>query len=258
MEHYNAKLLMNGIWQITDYSDGLHPTVDMYLIEGTDRALLIDAGDSESDLKEFVSKITSKPVDLCITHGHGDHAMAFSQFERVYMSHKDIDILKSLFHMDIDETMVHDLQGGEVFDLGNSKIEVIALPGHTFGSMVLLDSDRQLLFTSDGLGSGGLWMQFSHCTSIETYGNNVRNLEERLEPMNDLKLFVGHDCQRGLDYGKEYIRDMRILAEMIVSGDIIGKPTENPEDFFGGLSVSYGLISELIYKPNNILTKREN
>lgn len=258
MEHYKAKLLMKGIWQITDYADGIHPTVDMYLIEGSSRALLIDAGDSNSDLKGFVSKLTDKPVDLCITHGHGDHAMAFSQFERVYMSHKDINILKTLFQMNIDETMVHDLQGGEVFDLGNSKIEVIALPGHTLGSMVLLDSDRQLLFASDGLGSGVLWMQFSHCTSIEEFANKVQNLEKRVEAMNDLKLYVGHDCQQDLGFGKQYIADMRILAERIVSGEIIGKPTENPDDFFGGLSASYGLISELIYKPDNIFTKRGN
>lgn len=31
-DHYKSKLLMEGIWEITDYSDGINPTVDMYLM----------------------------------------------------------------------------------------------------------------------------------------------------------------------------------------------------------------------------------
>jgi glyoxylase-like metal-dependent hydrolase (beta-lactamase superfamily II) len=243
---------MQGVWQITDYSNEVDPTVDMYLIEGSDRALLVDAGDSKGDLKGFIRELTEKPIDLCITHGHGDHAAAFSQFENVYLAHKDIHILQTLFGFDIDKSMLHDLRGGEMFYLGGCMIEVIALPGHTQGSVVLLDSERQLLFTSDGLGTGVLWMQLPHCTSIDAYAKELNKLEKRVENMKDLKIFSGHDCQRFLGYGKKYITDLRILTEGIVSGDIVGKPTENPDDFFGGLSASYGLVTDLIYKPNNI------
>lgn len=250
--NYKSKLLMQGVWEITDYSDGINPTVDMYLIEGKDRALLVDAGDSKGDLKGYISELTEKPIILCITHGHGDHAAAFSQFSNVYMPYKDINILQTLFDFDIDEKMVHDLRDGDIFDLGDCILEVIALPGHTQGSIVLLDSERQLLFTSDGLGSGVLWMQLPHCTSIEAYSKELYKLEKRVEEMNNLKLFVGHDCQRSLGYGRQYITDMRRLTEKIVVGEISGKPSENPDDFFGGLSASYGLISEILYKPNNI------
>lgn len=251
-EHYYSKLLMEGVWEIIDKPDGLHPSVDMYLIEGNDRSLLIDAGDSNADLKGYISQLTDKPVDLLITHGHGDHAAAIAQFERVYMPHKDIDILNSLFGFKLNETMVLDLQGGEVFDLGNCKIEVLALPGHTYGSVVLLDAKRQLLFTSDSLGSGSIWMQLPHSTSIEAYVKELHKLEKLVEGMDQLKVFVGHDCGRSLGYGKQYIKDVRILAEKIISGEIIGKPTMDKSNFFGGLSASYGQMSEFIYKPNNI------
>lgn len=255
--YYKSKLLMPGVWEITDYPNKTKPFVDMYLIEGSERALLIDAGDSKGDLKGFIRGLTDKPVTLCITHGHEDHAVAFSQFENVYLSHKDIHVLQTFFKFNIDETMVHDIQDGDVFDLGGCLIEVIALPGHTQGSVVLLDNERQLLFTSDGLGSGGLWMQLPHSTSIEAYVKELYKLEERVKDMDNLQLFVGYDCQQALGFGKQYITDMRILAEKIVSGEIIGKPTENPDDFFGGLLASYGQVSALIYKPDNILENKD-
>lgn len=245
---YVSKLIMDGVWQITDKPEG----TDIYLIEGSNRSLLIDAGDSNADLKTYVRQLTDKPIDLIITHGHGDHAGAMNQFDNVYMSHKDIDILNSLFGFTLDETMVIDIKGGEVFPLGDCNIEVIALPGHTYGSVLLLDAKRQLLFTSDALGSGGIWMQLPHCTSIEAYARELRNLEKLVEPMNDLKIFVGHDCQRMLGFGQQYITDIRILADKILSGEIVGRPTEDKSEFFGGLTASYGQMTNFVYKSNNI------
>ena len=254
-EFYSSKLLMKGIWQITNKPDGVHSYVDMYLIEGSSKALLVDAGESNEDLIGFIRTLTEKPVDLLITHGHGDHAAAFAQFDRVFLSHQDIDILNTIFGYNMDETMVINLQGGEVFDLGDCKLEVIALPGHTYGSVVLLDAERQLLFSSDSLGSGGIWMQLPQCTSVEAYAGELRRLEQRVEGMDHLQIFVGHDCQRSLGFGKSYLQDVRTVAEKIVSGEVIGRPTENKDDFFGGLFASYGQMSEFIYKPGNIHMK---
>lgn len=157
-EHYFTKLLIPGVWEITDKPDGINPYVDMYLIEGSHRALLVDAGDSNGDLMGYLRKLTDKPIDLLITHGHGDHVAGMAQFEKVYMSHKDIGILNTFTGFNVDKSMVVDLHDREIFDLGHCKIEVIMLPGHTYGSVVLLDRERQLLFTSDSLGSGTIWM----------------------------------------------------------------------------------------------------
>lgn len=74
--------------------------------------------------------------------------------------------------------------------------------------------------------------------------------------MNELRLFVGHDCQQLLGFGKQYITELRIIAERIVSGEVVGTPTEDQSDLFGGLSASYGQMSGFIYKPNNIFIER--
>ena len=45
----------------------------LYLIEGNERAILIDAGTKIADLDKIVAGITSKPVTLVATHVHPDH-----------------------------------------------------------------------------------------------------------------------------------------------------------------------------------------
>ena len=44
----------------------------LYLVEGDDRALLIDAGTRIPELDKIVAKITSKPVTMMLTHAHVD------------------------------------------------------------------------------------------------------------------------------------------------------------------------------------------
>lgn len=253
---YISKLLMPGVWQITDRPQGEFG-VDMYLLEGSSKALLIDAGDSKADLAGFIGGLTGKPVEVVIAHGHGDHTAGMDQFRQVYMSHKDIESLNSMFGTGLSESDVIDLKGGEVFDIGTYKIEVIAVPGHTPGSVVLLDRERQLLFTSDALGSGSVWMQLPESSPIEAYAAELRKLVDYLAEFDRLKVFVGHDCQRNLGYGMQYIKDVLACAEGIVSGEITGTPTEDKSELFGGLSASYGQMTGFIYKADKIYLRKQ-
>lgn len=61
----------------------------MYLVEGTEKAVLIDTGSGIGSLKARVEQLTDKPVIVLVTHGHVDHAMGAAEFENVYMSHED-------------------------------------------------------------------------------------------------------------------------------------------------------------------------
>ncbi len=252
-EYYYDRLIMDGVWEISDKTDGLQTSSIIYLIEGSDRALLIDAGNSNGDLAGHVKKLTDNPVDLLITHGHGDHTAGMFEFESVYMSHKDISILNDNFGYQLNETMVKDLYSGMSFELGGCLLEIIELPGHTPGSMLVLDRQRQLLFSSDALGSGIIWMQLPLSSPVETYANKLRDLEELVETMEDLRIYAGHESQHPMGFSRQYITDIRILAERIVSGEIVGTPTKDQSEIFGGLSASYGEMKGFIYKPDNIL-----
>ena len=58
----------------------------MYLVEGSERAVLIDTGSGFGSLKACVDGLTDKPLTVLCTHGHVDHALGAAEFEEVYIS----------------------------------------------------------------------------------------------------------------------------------------------------------------------------
>ena len=57
----------------------------MYLLEGEEKALLIDTGWGAGNLRTFVEKLTDKPVIVTNTHGHLDHSGGNGEWESVLM-----------------------------------------------------------------------------------------------------------------------------------------------------------------------------
>lgn len=171
----------------------------MYFVEGNDRAVLIDTGYGFGDLKGFVDGLCDKPYDVLISHGHLDHANGAGQWDKVYMSHKDIDLYHTRssvedrkenlrkFVPDIDSyedayfPPVHgddfvDLKDGDDFDLGGVTVHTIAAPGHTKGMLVfLVKEDRTILF-GDACGVFTLFVT-DEATSLEEYVTSLSTLK---------------------------------------------------------------------------------
>lgn len=61
----------------------------LYLLEGNDRALLIDAGTHITDLNKVVASITDKPVILVATHVHPDHIGSAGYFSQLRLNPAD-------------------------------------------------------------------------------------------------------------------------------------------------------------------------
>lgn len=79
---YTAWQAKEGTWFI-NFMNG---TENMYLLEGSEKALLIDTGYGAGNLRAFVEKLTDKPIIVVNTHYHPDHAAGNGEFEEVYMS----------------------------------------------------------------------------------------------------------------------------------------------------------------------------
>ena len=184
----------------------------VYLLEGDDRALLIDAGAWMPHLAETVAKLTDKPVMLALTHGHGDHVGGVISFPEVWISPADTSMIgQGARHYGIKVNLLSD---GEIIDLGGRQIEVLATPGHTSGSITFFDKERGYGFSGDAFGS----------TNLLLFTNSFRTLANTLDrtlayvKANDIKiLYPGHyhgDNPETL----QRLLDMKRMTQEVLSG----------------------------------------
>ena len=173
----------------------------MYLVQGTERAMVLDAGlfdvNDQAQLYEAARKIVgpNKPIDLVIGHPHGDHVKMTHQFmceenskldAKVYVNERGIDVLREYVEQfgvasgmfaDKDAAdaayaaQLKTLKNGDVHDMGGTKFNVIELPGHQVAGIMLFDTATGNLFTTDQVGNNrahitdSFWMQFANLSS---------------------------------------------------------------------------------------------
>jgi glyoxylase-like metal-dependent hydrolase (beta-lactamase superfamily II) len=191
-----------------------------YLVAGEKRALVIDTGTGFYDMKELIGRLTSLPYDVVVTHGHPDHAGGVGQFDTVYMHPADVGAAKRLTYEgavqygEIMWNMAIGYRGvwgytpadarrftklpefkplgeGTVFDLGGRKLTVYEVPGHTLGSVVLIDDKSRILFSGDAAnGNVG-----ANATSVSTLLRGLiklRNLRSAYD-----RQYTGHTSYAG-------------------------------------------------------------
>jgi len=201
--------LQEGLWVIETTDNA-----SMYILEGKDKAMLIDTGTKCEKLDEVVRHITNKPLYVVLTHMHADHAGNIEPFADIYYHPADTLLLSRLKPY---KGNVHYVKDGDIFDLGGKKIEVKHMPGHTPGSIVLIDRADGSCFSGDAFGSGLVWLQLWPFSPIETYIQSCRKMEQL---MNEgiTKIYCGHypHVKKALD--KQYIINMKLLATAINKG----------------------------------------
>lgn len=220
----------------------------MYLIEGDERAVLVDTCLGVGHLREFVEKLTNKPLTVILTHGHIDHAMGAPDFDCVYMNPSDREIYEEM--SDIEDRKGYiaannggklpdftaddyvapfpvsflELKDGDVFDLGGLHLDVFALPGHTKGSMVVLIREEKILILGDACNTATFLFDKNSLT-VEDYKENLISAGSRLEGTYERVFLSHHDMETSPDIISQVIR---------VCDDILaGKADDIPFEFMG-------------------------
>jgi hydroxyacylglutathione hydrolase len=238
---FTTKQVAEGVWRIDD-----HGNDNMYLVEGRDKALLVDTGLGVADLAGFVKSLTALPVIVVNTHGHPDHAGGNPQFRQAYAHPSDFELIKRFFAgdyrantvrrillespglaslilrdtMDLKIPLLLPATQGTVFDLGGRKLEVIETPGHTSGSICLLDAENKLLFTGDN-DNTLVWLFLKDCLPLETYLQTLQSLKQRAGEFETL--LPGH----GDPLDKTFIDEQIVCAQNILSGACKGEPYQS-------------------------------
>ncbi len=154
----------------------------MWLIEGPEKAMLIDTSFGIGKLKELCQEITGgKPVIVANTHCSCDHSYGNCQFEKAYchelqvpdmnwkqdpklwdyLINEDGSFLCVPFQKeDIIPFKQYEVIGvpdGYQFDLGQSyEIELIWTPGHQPGHAAFLDKQGRFLIGGDCINCGAI------------------------------------------------------------------------------------------------------
>lgn len=227
MVSFTKEKVSSRILRIRDGSD-----VCMYLVEGTQRAALIDTGYGIGDLKGYVESLTDKPYDVYITHGHVDHAAGAGQFGQVFMNSADEEVYRKHCTIEFRKQMLENkpelqlteadfikqrtepfspLEDGEINDLGGVSLHWIGVPGHTHGTMVFLVPEERAIMFGDACGVGVL-LVMPESADVETYLHSLEKLQ-MFETQYDIVLRQHGTCTSPKSVLEDNIENCRnILA----------------------------------------------
>ena len=113
------------------------------------------------------------------------------------------------------------MKDGGVIDLGDREIRVIHIPGHTPGSVALLDVGGRVLISGDTMQEHGRIFMFGGRRDMGAY---IKSLD-RLEGMKDLfdEIWPSH---ADIPVSPAVMPKLRAGALDILAGRIVGKPGE--------------------------------
>lgn len=147
--------------------------VRFFLLEGTEKALLIDTGMTTENAREIAESITKLPLELLNTHADPDHIGGNKGFENFYMSPME----EENFRMHGGKGNIVPVKEGDVIELGNRSLKIIDLPGHTPGSIGILDMKNRVLIGGDSVQDGDIFM-FGPMRNISKYISSMKHLKD--------------------------------------------------------------------------------
>ena len=181
---------MNDVIKVTQINDRVYLLDEAghatgYLIVGQHQAAVIDTMNGEGDILKAVKDITDLPVFVINTHGHGDHFFGNIYFDKAYLHPADLPLVEMFlsfegateYFKEKNRTLppFSPIKGGDTFDLGGATLEIIDIPGHTPGGILVLLKEDRLLFTGDSINRH-LWMQLDGCLEMGEYAKVLENL----------------------------------------------------------------------------------
>jgi hydroxyacylglutathione hydrolase len=256
---FSVKEIFPKVWLIDD-----HKAVNVYLIEGQDSSLLVDTGTGAADFFSQIKMLTDKPLIIVNTHGHSDHAEGNYQFSKVYIHSSDSsaarlcasresrkeaakEMLRGAVPTPGDiykgkeiHSILADVKNGYIFFLGGRQIQVIETPGHTPGSVCLLDKEDKLLFSGDN-DNTAVWLFLPESRPLSVYLKTLQTLYGRISEFDTF--LPGH----GIPKRSDFIMDQIMCIKSILNHTC---KSESYDTFagkamlcqYGRASVAYNLV----------------
>ena len=226
-------------WQVKDatwFISFMGGSQCMFLLEGEEKALLIDTGWGAGNLKEFVETLTDKPLVVVNTHFHPDHSAGNGEFEEVFVSSSwEIDApsvysegagpfdISALPHPDYKKSILKDQ---DQIDLGGRIVTVFDVkPAHCNSSLYFYDEKEKMFFTGDEIESTQTLMYDNSNNPNAPY--DVKERLDNLRANAQLILDMGDQVDmivpnhNGFPIAKSYVEDYVGLVDAIYAGPAV-------------------------------------
>lgn len=175
--------------------------------EQSKEGIVMDPGGEEKTLIKAVKDENIKVKYILLTHSHADHTGAALKLKEEFKA--PLCVNEEDYKMSVKgEEMYGNIEGevdqyikqGDIFKVGNMKIECIHTPGHTPGGVCFLIGNY--IFTGDTLFSGSIGRTDFPGGSFEAI---IKNIKEKLMILdNEIKVFPGHGLESSIGNEKMY------------------------------------------------------
>ncbi|MDP3896836.1 MAG: MBL fold metallo-hydrolase [Mesorhizobium sp.] len=178
-----VEVLGHGVFRLSERVVSLPERSYFYLVEGDGRDCLIDGGWGFAASLDGLRRDPRRPLVAVATHSHFDHIGALHLAERRYghgaeaavFAAPDPRATQALPWLDGLDTLaggggiaastirqtpcpLHELVGdGDRIDLGGRTLDILHTPGHSPGSLCVLDSRSGFLFCADTVHDGHIF-----------------------------------------------------------------------------------------------------
>ena len=194
--------------------------VRAFLILGKEQALLLDAGvERDPGFSVLIRQATDLPVSLCLSHSDMDHIANAGDFDRIFIHSSERERLLAQ-RPELSDRLI-EIDEGYEFDLGGRKLSSIHCPGHTPGSLALLEEERSLLLSGDTVSYGPVYM-FGEGRDDKAYLETL----VRLEDMYGSGAFQSiYPCHNSCPIDCQAITELIECIKGIMDGSLYGVPT---------------------------------
>ena len=209
-------------WRIED--DG----VRLFLLAGTQKALLIDSGMNLNSAREIASGLTGLPLSLLNTHADRDHIGSNEQFDAFFMHPAE----EPVYRRSGKPGAIIPIREGDSLNLGDRELRIIHLPGHTPGSIAVLDVQNRVLISGDPVQVHGRIFMFGDHRNMKDYISSLEHLKGFADQFDEI--WPSH---ADIPISPVVIQRLYDGAQAVLDGAIQGKPVE----LFGRSIVAYDL-----------------
>jgi glyoxylase-like metal-dependent hydrolase (beta-lactamase superfamily II) len=192
----------------------------IYWDQKTKEGLLIDPGaytqKEENEILEFIEKKDIEIKYIINTHGHIDHILGNSFAKRNYdvplMINKEdkflvdnAEIQSKLFGLEIKDYPPFDnyIEESKSIKIGDSDISFLHTPGHSPGSMCIIDIANKNVITGDVLFRGSIGRTDLQGGDYQTLITNIKNKLLKV-CKDDFRVYPGHNESTTIGYEKKY------------------------------------------------------